>query len=163
MKKWYQRDYRPMLDGGNGEILEIRASIEINAPRERVWSLLKPAENAALLIPNVVRGFHIPGTPEGIGEMQGFLFLKEGKQHIAAIEVLDEVSSTYAITRLVGDTDDAARSSIFLSDVDNGTRLEQRERFTVPIDVDSARLERQYQQVLNMTVDRVKVIAEGTW
>lgn len=63
----------------------------------------------------------------------------------------------------MGDTDDAARSSIFLSDVDNGTRLEQRERFTVPIDVDSARLERQYQQVLNMTVDRVKVIAEGTW
>ncbi|GAA4287868.1 SRPBCC family protein [Georgenia daeguensis] len=163
MKKWFQRDYRPLLDAGNGEVIEVSASVEIAATRQSVWALIKPAENGPLLSPHILRGFHVPGTPEGTGEVQGFLTVHEGRKHIVGIELVDEVPGTIAVTRVLGSLDDASRSTYVLGDIPGGCRFEQRERFTVPLGHDPETVERQHQDVVDLLVQRVKVVAERGW
>ena len=162
-KKWYQRDYRPLLDGGNGEVIEVSASVDISATRQSVWSLIKPAENGPLLSPHILRGFHVPGTPEGVGEIQGFLTVHDGRRHVVAIELVEEIPGELAVTRVLGTLDDASRSTYALSDVPGGCRFEQRERFTVPPGLDPGPPERHHQDLVDLLVQRVKVVAERPW
>jgi hypothetical protein len=163
MRKWFQRDYHPLLDGGSPEIIEVLASVDIGASRQSVWALIKPAENGPLLSPHIVRGFHVPGTPEGVGELQGFITVHDGRKHFVGIEIVAEVPEQLAVTRVLGTLDDASRSTYALSDIPGGCRLEQRERFTVPPGVDRAALERHHQGVVDLLVQRVKDVAEGPW
>lgn len=46
----------------------VSASTSINAPRQLIWDLIKPAEKAPLLSPETVCGFRAPDV-EGLGEM----------------------------------------------------------------------------------------------
>ena len=162
MRKWFQRDYHPLLDGGP-EIVEVSASVEIRASRRDVWSLIKPAENGPLLSPHIVRGFHVPGTPEGVGEIQGFITVHDGREHLVGIELVAEVPGQLAVTRVLGTLDDASRSTYALSDIPGGCRFEQRERFTVPPGVARAALERHHQDLIDVLVQRVRQVAESSW
>lgn len=163
MRKWFQRDYRPLLDGGQGEVIEVSASAEIAATRQSVWSLIKPAENGPLLSPHIIRGFHVPGTPEGVGEVQGFITVQEGRKHIVGIELVDEIPGTLAVARVLGSLDDASRSTYVVTDTPGGCRFEQRERFTVPPNHDAEAFERHHQEIVDLLVQRVKLVAERTW
>lgn len=37
---------------------------------EVVWALIKPAENSPIIHTGIRRGYHVPGTPDGLGERQ---------------------------------------------------------------------------------------------
>ncbi|MCW2803565.1 MAG: hypothetical protein QOF52_2973 [Propionibacteriaceae bacterium] len=165
VRKWYQRDDNPMLDGGNGEVIEVSASIELEATPQEVWELIKPAENAVLLNPHVIRAFHIPGTPRGVGEMQGFISRRDGQETISAIEILQEVTGQYAVTRSLGDSDDAGRTTYVLTPTKAGTQLEQRSRFTVPPDQSHQTniIKRLHQESVSAFVQRVKVALKRGW
>ncbi|WP_043498296.1 SRPBCC family protein [Georgenia sp. SUBG003] len=163
MRRWFQRDYHPLLDGGGGEIVEVSASVDVRASRQSVWSLIKPAENGPLLSPHIVRGFHVPGTPEGVGEIQGFITVHDGRKHFVGIELVAEVPEQLAVTRVLGTLDDASRSTYALADIPGGCRFEQRERFTVPPGVDRTALVRHHQDVVDLLAQRVKHVAEQPW
>jgi hypothetical protein len=163
MRKWFQRDDRPLLDGRHGRMIEVSSSVEIAATRASVWALIKPAENGPLLSPHIIQGFHVPGTPEGIGEVQGFITVQDGRKYLVGIELVNEIPGELAVTRVLGTLDDASRSTYVLSDTPSGCRFEQRERFTVPPGSDSAAVERHHQEVVELLVHRVKAIAERPW
>ena len=65
---------------------------------DAVWALIKPAENAHLLDPRMRRGFHVPGTPLGLGEQQAFELL-DGTTTV--IEVVEYDPNRRAVTRQV--------------------------------------------------------------
>jgi hypothetical protein len=165
VRKWYQRGRKRMLNDANGEVTEVSASIEIEATPQEVWELIKPAENAVLLDPAVIRAFHIPGTPQGIGEMQAFISRRDGQETITAIEILHEVTGQCAVTRQLGDSDDAGRTTYVLTPTKAGTRFEQRCQFTIP--PDQAHLTKiiqdLYQESASVYVQRVKVALERDW
>jgi hypothetical protein len=37
---------------------------------QSVWNLIQPAENAPVMSTQVMRGYRVPGTPDGVGERQ---------------------------------------------------------------------------------------------
>ncbi|MCA1007801.1 SRPBCC family protein [Rhodococcus hoagii] len=160
MGKWFERAQVP-----KDQVLQVSSSVEIAIPRRQVWDLIKPAESSMLLDPSVVRSFRAPGTPEGVGEIQVFISRVDGREHVGAIEVVDEVSGEYAMTRQIGDADDAARLTYLLADTPGGTRLEQRSVFTVP----AAHAEyvptylEHYHVGIESYLHRVKLVAEGGW
>ncbi len=65
---------------------------------EVVWALIKPAENAPLIEPTILRGYHVPGTPEGVGERQAF---EHDDGTTVTIEVLEYEPNRWAVTRTV--------------------------------------------------------------
>ncbi|TRW43152.1 hypothetical protein [Georgenia yuyongxinii] len=164
-RKWYLRDYQPMLDGGSGEVVEVSVSTDIAVTPAELWRLIKPAENAALFEPHVLKGFHIPGTPEGVGEMQGFIIIQEGRQQVVALEVVEEVSGEYVVSRLIGEKDDAAQTSFHLTGIRMGTRLEQKWQFTVPFfKASNAEASPEaHRNALRMLGARIKLVAESGW
>lgn len=91
-----------------------------------MWDLIRPAENAILIDPTTVRAFHVPGTPIGVGEMQGFIVRQDGRERIAMIEVIEEVNGRYALTRPVGADDDAHRIAYLLHESGAGTVVPHR-------------------------------------
>ena len=147
------------------EVYEVSASRDINAPREEVWALIKPAENALLFEPRLTRAFHIPGTPEGVGGMQGFIYRHEGREHLTALEILDEVSEEYTVTRPIGRDDDSARTSYYLTDTPKGTRLELRQTFTVPRlqRVNAADFQAEYRAAATVILERIGLLIENGW
>jgi hypothetical protein len=66
--------------------------------REAVWRLIKPAELAPLLDPNLRVGYRVPGTPDGLGERQA-LELHDGATLI--LEVIEYEPGRRAVTRQV--------------------------------------------------------------
>lgn len=76
----------------------IQESIRLNHAPERVWSLIVPPENTALLWPNTARAYRVPGTPAGVGEQQAFTDL-DG--HTSIIEVTEYIEARLAVTRVI--------------------------------------------------------------
>lgn len=151
--------------GPREQVLDVHAVVDIAVSRSKVWSLIKPAESAVLLDPNTVRAFHVPGTPVGIGEMQGFISRRDGREHVSIIEVLDEVSGEYAVTRNMGGDDDAYRMSYFLASTPTGTRLEIRVTFTVTaeqMEYTNGYIVAHRRHAENFA-QRAKLIAESRW
>ena len=117
------------------QVVDASALVDIFATPHQVWSIIRPAENAVHLDPTTVRAFQVPGTPTGVGEIQGFITRLNGREYVAMVEVLEEVECRYALTRQIGLEDDAHRMSYILRENRSGTRLELRSTFTVPAEL----------------------------
>ncbi|WP_256820418.1 SRPBCC family protein [Dietzia sp. Die43] len=117
------------------QVVDASAEIDIFASPEEVWNLLRPAENAVHLDPTTVRAFRVPGTPSGVGEIQGFIARQNGRESIGMVEVLEETPNRYALTRSIGVEDDALRMAYYLQPTRSGTRLELRSTFTIPVEL----------------------------
>ena len=76
---------------------------------ETVWNLVKPAEKTPLLDPAVRRGYHVPGTPSGVGEQQVNEML-DGS--IRVLEVVEYVHNRRAVVRQVQPPADVSSRSI---------------------------------------------------
>ncbi len=63
-----------------------------------VWDLIEPAENAHLVDPTIVRGFRVPGTPDGLGEQQAF---ERADGLTVMIEIIEYRPRRRAVTRQV--------------------------------------------------------------
>lgn len=150
-------------DGTQDETLEAIADVEISAPRQVVWDLIKPAENAPMFEPQITRAFKAEGTPAGVGEVQVFVYNVNGRESISALEIIDEVAGEYAITRSINNEEFPPLIGFFLSDTATGTRLEQRYKFVVPRNqVWRIRpVMGTYFSSAHAFVQRVKVIAES--
>ena len=85
-----QRRHRELLG-----VATLSASAQLPWDCETVWSVIKPAETAPLLDPEVGRGYHVPGTPSGLGEWQAFEGL-DGS--VGRIEVIEYVHNRRAVT-----------------------------------------------------------------
>lgn len=67
-------------------------------PSEVVWDLIEPAEKAPLIDPGVVRGFHVEGTPSGLGEQQA---LERRDGSTVVLEVVEYEHGRRAVARVV--------------------------------------------------------------
>lgn len=65
---------------------------------EAVWALIKPAELAPLLDPNIRFGYRVPGAPDGLGERQA---LEHHDGTTTIIEVIEYEPERRAVTRTV--------------------------------------------------------------
>jgi hypothetical protein len=65
---------------------------------EGVWQLIKPAENAPVLNASIRRGFHVPGTPDGLGEKQA---LEYDTGLTVITEIIEYEPGRRAVTRMV--------------------------------------------------------------
>ncbi len=65
---------------------------------EIVWGLIKPAEMAPLIEPELSRGYQVPGTPEGVGERQA---LERHDGTTVIVEVIEYEANRRAVVRQV--------------------------------------------------------------
>ena len=65
---------------------------------EVVWGLIKPAEMAPLIEPELSRGYQVPGTPDGVGERQA---LEQHDGTTVIVEVIEYEANRRAVTRQV--------------------------------------------------------------
>ncbi|MCW3767951.1 SRPBCC family protein [Paenarthrobacter sp. PAE-2] len=143
-------------------VYHVSASTSIKASPQMVWDLIKPAEKAPLLSPETVCGFRAPDV-EGLGEIQVFISVVAGVEHVTAVEVMEEIPGEMAITRTIGDEDPAARMRFTMHSADDGTSvLEIGKYFTLPPDESEnlAKYERNYGLLSQQYVDRVKTLLE---
>jgi len=145
------------------ETLQLAADVEINAPRQAVWDLIKPAENAPMFDAEYTRAFRAEGSPNGAGEIQIFISNVDGRERVSAIEVIEEIPGQYAVTRTIGGDQLSPFVGYFLSDTATGSRLEQRYKFVVPREqVEWARphLAKRLREMKDY-LQRAKVLAES--
>jgi hypothetical protein len=112
--------------------------------------------------PDVVRGFRAPGV-EGAGGIQVFISVRDGVEHVSAIEVVHEITQELAITRTLGGEDPAARGRDYLQDGQGGTTvLEHGRYFSLPAEsaVLLDRHEQHYKLFCRQYVERVKAFIE---
>lgn len=126
--RWWTRAAKPRRD----QIVTVSAEVDIAASPREVWNLIRPSENAALIEPSTIRAFHVPGTPYGVGELQGSIGKQNGREYVSVIEVLEEVDARYALIRSLGTDDDANRMAYRVNDSRSGARMELRVTFTIP-------------------------------
>lgn len=126
--------------------------------------MIKPPENSVLLSPDIVRGFRAPSV-EGAREVQVFILVRDGVEHVSALEVVEEIPQELAITRPLGAHDPAARMRTSLRPGRNGgTVLEVGQYFSLP--AESAgyffQYEQHYKLHFRQYVERVKAFLEQT-
>ncbi|WP_461164453.1 hypothetical protein [Arthrobacter sp. R4-81] len=143
----------------------VSASTSIAASRRQVWQLIKPAENAILVDPDIVRGFSSPSRDD-VREIQVFISMRDGLEQVSAIEVVEEIPFELAVTRSIGATEDpSARGRDFLRETSEGaTILEHGQYFTLPLQAQGQlkEYELHYREFCWQYVERVKAIMEGT-
>ncbi|MFF2244259.1 SRPBCC family protein [Arthrobacter sp. NPDC058130] len=139
----------------------VSAATAINASRRQVWDFIKPPENSVLVHPEIVRGFRSPGV-EGAGEIQVFISMRDGAEHVSALEVMEEIPEELAITRTLGNEDPAARGRTSLRVGDDGaTVLEHGQYFTLPTEAAHFyQYEQHYKLFCRQYVERVKAFLE---
>lgn len=147
------------------EMFEARAATEIHAPRQLVWDLIKPAENAPILEPTITRAFKAEGTPDGAGEIQVYIHTINGKEHVTAVEITDEAPAEYAIIRSIGGGEATPTIGYFLTDTTAGTNLEIRHRIIMPRrgGAYARNLLANYEDSAHAMLRRVKALAEHRW
>jgi Polyketide cyclase / dehydrase and lipid transport len=85
-----------------------------------VWDLIEPAEKAPLLEPSYVRGYRVPGTPDGVGCRQAFE-LADGSTSV--IEVSEYQPGRFATTRQVSPPSaEPRRTTQSVEPVDDGCK-----------------------------------------
>lgn len=144
------------------QVVRVAHSTHISASPADVWALIRPAEAALFLDPSIIRAFRVPGTPDGVGEMQGFIASRDGAEHVQLIEVVEEVPETHAVVRYVATSDPTARTSYRLTADASGTTLEYEHVFTVPgVHIKSIpSFRRQHDHAAITLLTRVKYILE---
>ncbi|MEZ2390180.1 hypothetical protein AB6813_11640 [bacterium RCC_150] len=157
MSPWFKR---PEVSSPLAEspVRFVSAATAINASRRQIWDLIKPPEKAELLAPGVVCGFRAPAV-EGFGEIQVFISMLGGAEHVFAVEVMEEIPEELAITRYLGDEDPAARMRYFVyADDDGATILDVGRYFTLPAEEaeNFAKYEDRYKSGCRRYVEKVK-------
>lgn len=161
MSPWFERQ-QVTAQVADDAVHYVSAATVINASRKQVWDFIKPPENSVFLQSDVVRGFRAPG-PEGAGEIQVFISIREGVEHVSALEIVEEIPQELAITRTLGGEDPAARGRDFLKDGEGGTTiLEHGRYFSLPAEaaVLFDRHEQHYKLFCRQYVERVKAFIE---
>src|SRR6476620_9521437 len=88
---------------------------------EKVWSLIHPAENAPLLSADILKGYKVPGTPQGVGERQAFLYLT-GQTIVT--EVVESLKPFRAVSQVISPASlEMGRSTYTLQPVTDGCGL----------------------------------------
>jgi hypothetical protein len=106
------------------EVAELPHSCEV------VWALIKPAESAPILEPLIRRGYHVPGTPLGLGERQAFESL-DGTT--AVFEVVEYEPGRRAVTTQVSPDPEPPRRHVFsLEPIEGGCALTLEWELEVP-------------------------------
>lgn len=163
MGPWFERQkVTPPPPVAEAAVHYVSAATTIGASRRRVWDFIRPAENSVLVSLDVVRGFRAPGV-EGVGEIQVFISMRDGVEHVSAIEVIEEIPLELAITRTLGDEDPEARGRTFLRGDDGGaTVLEHGRYFSLPAEAAGyfQQYERHYRLHCRQYVERVKAFVE---
>ncbi|HEX8082095.1 MAG TPA: SRPBCC family protein [Jatrophihabitans sp.] len=78
--------------------VSLRETAYLPVPPATVWALLHPAESAPLINPDIVKGYRVPGTPDGVGEQQAFI---DTAGNTTVIEVIEYSHGQRATTRQV--------------------------------------------------------------
>lgn len=151
-----------MMQLAGDEVLRVSSSSHIRASPAEVWGLIKPPEAAVLLDPTIVRAFRVPGTPDGVGEMQGFIMHRDGVEHIHLIEVVEEVPERLAVVRQIAGNHPSARLTYRLTPDAEGTILEYELALTLSgVQARSGAAIREQHQLAGVTfLSRVKYILE---
>jgi hypothetical protein len=84
-----------------------------------VWSLIRPAESAALLS-DVQKAFTVPGTPLGVGEQQCFI-RRDGS--VSIMEIIGEESPWWSTTRSIAPGETNTRSTYRIEPTASGCTL----------------------------------------
>jgi hypothetical protein len=101
---------------------------------QTVWSLIPPAESAALLF-DAHRAFTVPGTPVGVGEQQCFIS-RDGSANI--IEVTGEEGPWWATTRPIAGGRVKSRSTYRIEPTTTGCSLTVGTVIEVPANAEFA-------------------------
>lgn len=164
MSSWFRKKHITVPNSYVDDVVHyVSASMPIRATRQQVWDFIKPAENAALFDPDIVRGFSAPG-PSGVGQIQVFLSVREGAEFVSAVEVIEEIPLELAVTRQIGSQDPSARGRDFLKETDQGTILEHGRYFSLPLHAHGhlREYEQHYRSFCQQYLERIKAILEGT-
>ncbi len=76
----------------------LEEAVELHADCATVWSFIHPAENAPLIDRSIVRGYRVPGTPDGVGERQA---LERANGETTIIEVVEFAPGRRAVVDIV--------------------------------------------------------------
>jgi hypothetical protein len=120
-----------MIQLAKVEVIRVSTSSHIRASPAEVRAFIKPPETALLLDPTVVKAFRVPGTPEGVGEMQGFITHRDGVEQVQLIEVVEENPERLAVVRQIAGNYPDARLTYRLIPDAQGTILEYELALTV--------------------------------
>jgi len=108
----------------------IQEAIKLWHTPEQVWALIYPAENAALLSPNIARGYRVPGTPSGVGEQQAFI---DAGGNTSVIEVLEQLDARRAVIKTISPaTAFPLRTTVTLDPVADGCVMVYRYEYDLP-------------------------------
>lgn len=163
MTSWFRKEHVTVPNSYIDDVVHyVSASVPIRATRQQVWDFIKPAENAVLFDPDIVRGFSAPG-PSGVGQIQVFLSVREGVESVSAVELIEEIPLELAITRQIGSQDPSAKGRDFLRETDIGTILEHGRYFSLPLHAHGhlREYEQHYRSFCQQYIVRVKAILEG--
>jgi hypothetical protein len=76
----------------------LRETAYLPFPSAAVWAVLHAADSALLINPDIVKGYRVPGTPDGVGEQQAFI---DTAGNTTVIEVIEYSPGQRAITRQI--------------------------------------------------------------
>jgi hypothetical protein len=109
--------------------VSLRETAYLPFPPATVWTLLLPAESAPLINPDIVKGYRVPGTPDGVGEQQAFV---DTVGNTTVIEVIEYSPGHKAITRQVSPKPQVDTMSTWAVDSDGvGCILSYQQDITV--------------------------------
>jgi hypothetical protein len=75
-----------------------KESVRLGQTPEQVWAMIVPAEHATFLSTNIVQGFTVPGTPDGLGQRQCFI---DVDGNTSMIEVIEYQETRRAVARAI--------------------------------------------------------------
>jgi hypothetical protein len=78
--------------------VSLRETAYLPFPSAAVWAVLHAADSALLINPDIVKGYRVPGTPDGVGEQQAFI---DTAGNTTVIEVIEYSPGQRAITRQI--------------------------------------------------------------
>jgi hypothetical protein len=98
---------------------------------DRVWNLIRPAELATHLSEGCVRAYTESGSEGGVGEIQAFIYLRDGVEEATRLEVVAERPPRMARTRSLG-TEINWTTQYDLASVDGAVELRMTLSFEIP-------------------------------
>lgn len=99
--------------------IRMQATANYSHEPAKVWGMIRPAE-AAVLLGQAQRAFHVPGTPIGVGEQQCFIDF-DGRESI--VEVISELEGRSASTMIVSPPNMPIESTYELRPTETGCTL----------------------------------------
>jgi hypothetical protein len=89
---------------------------------QSVWNLIHPADNAPIMSAQFVRGYRVPGTPDGVGERQAF---EQVDGTTVIVEVIESAQGRRAVTIQISPQPAVQQQTVFdLTPTDSGCVLQ---------------------------------------